>query len=325
MKTSLSRRTFLQGATFAWLASQLPRAIAAPPRSVFGARSTAEEVTAGLNLAGMTAVVTGCNSGIGYETMRVLALRGAHVIGTARTLEKGRQACNSVRGKATAVVMELTDFDSIVSCADEIQSMNVSVDMLILNAGIVLDELQQVNGIEMQFVVNHLGHFILTNRLLNRVKAARQGRVVVVGSGSHRNPPEGGIQFHNLSGEGWSGRGYAHSKLANGLFSLELAKRLQGTRATSNCVTPGHVRTNILRNVSSSAANDAKSPAQGAATVCYVATTPALENVSGEYFADCNPAQPSAYQSDPAMAAKLWDVSMEMTQKYLQRGRRAGS
>lgn len=90
--------------------------------------------------------------------MRVLALRGAHVIGTARTLEKGRQACNSVRGKATPAIMELTDFDSIVSCADEIQSMNASVDMLILNAGIVLDELQQVNGIEMQFVVNHLGH-----------------------------------------------------------------------------------------------------------------------------------------------------------------------
>lgn len=115
MKTSLSRRTFLQGATFARLASQLPRAIAAPPRSVFGARSTAEEVTAGLNLAGMTAVVTGCNSGIGYETMRVLALRGAHVIGTARTLEKGRQACNT---------FGLNDDD------------RASVDFMLWNAGV---------------------------------------------------------------------------------------------------------------------------------------------------------------------------------------------
>jgi NAD(P)-dependent dehydrogenase (short-subunit alcohol dehydrogenase family) len=317
MKSSLSRRTFCRAATFTWLAAQLPRAIAATPSSAFGALSTAEEVTAGLDLTGMTAVVTGCNSGIGYETMRVLALRGAHVIGTARTVEKGRQACDSVKGKATPVVMELTDFDSIVACAGEIQSMNVSIDMLILNAGIVLGELQQVNGIEKQFVVNHLGHFILTNRMLDRVKAARQGRVVVVGSGSHRNAPEGGIQFDKLSGEGWSDRGYAHSKLANGLFSLELAKRLEGTHATSNCVSPGPVRTNIRRYVSSSTPDSAKSPAQGAATTCYVATSRALANVSGEYFADCNPVQQSAYQSDPAMAAKLWEVSAGLTRKYL--------
>ena len=317
MKSGLSRRAFFHGATFAWLAAQLPRAIAATPSSAFGPHSTAEEVTAGLDLAGMTAVVTGCNSGIGYETMRVLALRGAHVIGTARTLEKGRQACNSVKGKTTPVVMELTDFASIVACADAIQSMQISVDMLILNAGIVLGKLEQVNGIEKQFVVNHLGHFILANRLLNRVKAARQGRVVVVGSGSHRNAPEGGIQFDKLSGEGWSDRGYAHSKLANGLFSLELAKRLRGTHATSNCLSPGPVLTNIRRNVSSSAPDNAKSPAEGAATICYVATSRALADVSGEYFADCNPKQPSAYQTDPAMAAELWAVSSQLTRKYL--------
>ncbi|MGH8177736.1 MAG: SDR family NAD(P)-dependent oxidoreductase, partial [Steroidobacter sp.] len=287
----MNRRTFIHGAALTWLATELSSAYAdvPTPRSPFGAHSTAEEVTAGLNLSGMTTVVTGCNSGIGYETMRVLALRGAHVIGSARTLEKGRKACKSVKGRTTPVVLELTDFDSIVECADAVQAMKVSIDMLILNAGIVLGELQQVNGIEKQFVVNHLGHFILANRLMDRVQAARQGRVVVVGSGNHRNAPEGGIQFDNLSGKGWSSLGYAHSKLANGLFSLELAKRLQGTRATSNCVTPGGVRTNILRNVSASTANYPKSPAQGAATTCYVATHPTLAKVSGEYFADCNP------------------------------------
>jgi NAD(P)-dependent dehydrogenase (short-subunit alcohol dehydrogenase family) len=289
---------------------------AATPLSKFGSRSTAEEVTANIDLTGMTAVVTGCNSGIGYETMRVLALRGAHVIGTARTMEKGKQAFEKVSGRTTPVVLELSDLDSVVACAKQIDALNVSLDMLILNAGVVLDDWQQAHGLEMQFVVNHLGHFLLTQRLLDRVKAARQGRVVVVGSGSHRNAPPGGIQFGKLSGEGWYRQGYAHSKLANGLFSLELAQRLKGTKATSNCLTPGGVRTNILRHVSTSAAAFPKSPEEGAATTCYVATNPALAGVSGEFFADCNPAAQSAYQVDREMAARLWAVSEQLTKRY---------
>jgi NAD(P)-dependent dehydrogenase (short-subunit alcohol dehydrogenase family) len=318
MQGEWNRRAFMRGVTCACLAvAGLPQlARAETPRSPFGFQSTAEEVTAGLDLTGMTALVTGCNSGIGYETMRVLALRGAHVIGTARTMEKGREACRSVSGKTTPVVLELTDFNSIVACANEVQRMNVALDMLILNAGIVLGKLEQVYGLEKQFVVNHLGHFILTNRLLDRVTGAKQGRVVVVGSGNHRDAPAGGIQFERLSGEGWKG-GYAHSKLANGLFSLELSKRLKNTRATSNCVTPGPVRTNILRNVSSSAKDYPKSPAQGAATQCYVATNPALAKVSGEYFADCNPKEQHPAQMDAAMASKLWKVSTDLTRRYL--------
>ncbi len=250
--------------------------------------------------------------------MRVLALRGAHVIGTARTIEKGREACASVTGKTTPVVLELMDFDSVVACADQIQKMNVAIDMLILNAGIVLRRLEQVNGLEKQFVVNHLGHFILTNRLLDRVRAARQGRVVVVGSGLHQRAPEGGIQFADLSGKNWSDRAYEHSKLANGLFSLELSRRLRGTRATSNCVSPGFVRTNLSRNVDTSKLPpNAKPVEEGAATTCYVATSPALSGTTGEYFSDCNPAPRSADQADAAMAARLWDVSTELTRKYL--------
>ncbi len=318
MTAPQTRRSFLRTAVAAGLATQLPpQAGAAAPQHLFDAKSTAEEVTSGLDLSGMTAVVTGCNSGIGYETMRVLALRGATVVGTARTREKGREACNSVSGKAVPVVLELTDFDSVASCAEEIRSLNVSVDMLILNAGIVLDKWEQVYGLEKQFVVNHLGHFLLTNRLLDRVKAARQGRVVVVGSGNHRDPPPGGIQFDDLSGKDWFGRGYHHSKLANGLFSLELSKQLVGTAATSNCLTPGPVRTNILRYIAASAANYRKSPAQGAATVCYVATNPALANISGEYFADCNPAPQGVHQQDEAMARRLWSVSMDLTRNWL--------
>jgi NAD(P)-dependent dehydrogenase (short-subunit alcohol dehydrogenase family) len=282
------------------------------------ADSTAEEVTAGLNLGGKTAVVTGCNSGIGLETMRVLALRGAHVIGTARTLEKGQQACAQIKGRATPVVLELTDFASVVACADAIRKLNVNIDMLILNAGITMLQWRAVNGIEQHFLVNHLGHFLLTQRLLDRVTAAPQGRVVVVGSGNHRDAPQGGIQFDDLAGKRWGRKGYAHSKLANGLFSLELSKRLRGTPATSNCLSPGAVDTNIRRHVSKNYWPDKlKSVGEGAATVCYVAAHPSLAKVTGEYFRDCGPAPQHEYQTDAAMAKKLWDVSAELTRKYL--------
>lgn len=315
----MHRRHFIYQATLAGLASQLPRTASADtPRSTFGRGSTAEEVTAGLDLKGKTAVITGCNSGIGLEAMRVLAMRGAHVIGTARTLDKGREACGQIKGKATPVALELTDFSSVVAGAETIRAMNVSIDMLILNAGIILDQWERVNGLEKQFVVNHLGHFILTQRLLDRVTAAKQGRVVVVGSGNHRQAPEGGIQFADLSGRDWYKKGYHHSKLANGLFSLELSQRLRDTRATSNCVTPGPVDTNIRRHLSSaSAPPNMKTPAQGAATVCYVATHRALAKVTGEYFSDCNPASQSEYQTDRAMAAKLWQVSTELTRRFV--------
>jgi NAD(P)-dependent dehydrogenase (short-subunit alcohol dehydrogenase family) len=235
------------------------------------------------------------------------------VIGTARTAEKGREACSRVKGRATPVVLELTDFGSVVACADRIRALTPRIDMLILNAGVVIGRLQQVYGLEKHFVVNHLGHFLLTFRLLDQVKAAPQGRVVTVGSGNHRDAPPGGIQFDALSGKGWEGRGYHHSKLANGLFSLELAKRLKGTRATSNCLTPGSVRTHIRRHIKDRAGPDSKSPEQGAATQCYVATSPRLAKVSGEYFKDCNPGLQSADQQDAAMAARLWDVSLRLT------------
>jgi NAD(P)-dependent dehydrogenase (short-subunit alcohol dehydrogenase family) len=314
----VNRRVFIAATALSVLGSRSQTILAADvPRSRFDARSTAEDVTAGIDLSGKTAVVTGCNSGIGYETMRVLALRGAHVIGTARTPAKGREACASIEGLATPATLELTDFDSVVACANEIRAVGVPIDMLILNAGIVLEKLEQVYGLEKQFVVNHLGHFVLTKRLLDLVQAAPQGRVVVVGSRTHLNAPHGGIQFDELSGESWFESGYEHSKLANGLFSLELARRLRGSPATSNCVHPGGVRTNILRNTSRTAANFPKSPEQGAATTCYVATNPALTHVSGEYFADCNPAEQGAHQTDTEMAAKLWEVSTKLASKYL--------
>ena len=137
----------------------------------------------------------------------------------------------------------------MVACAHQIRALERPIDVLICNAGMLLNELQQARGMEIQFVVNHLGHFVLANRLLDRVTAAPQGRVVVVGSVAHRQVPQGGIQFDNLSGQGWERQSYGHSKLANGLFSLELSKRLAGTKATSNSLHPGVVQTNIMRNL----------------------------------------------------------------------------
>lgn len=116
-------------------------------------------MTAGLDLNGKTALVTGRNSGIGLETMRVLALRGARVLGTARNVQKGREACESVQGDARPLVLELTDFDSIVACADEVEATGLPLDMLICNAGVLLPTRERVRGLEKHFVVNHLGHF----------------------------------------------------------------------------------------------------------------------------------------------------------------------
>ncbi len=318
--TTIDRRRFLKASTLLALAPWVGGVSAqGTPQSAFPADATAEQVTAGVDMTGKTVVVTGCNSGIGLETMRVLALRGAHVIGTARSLQRGQEACAGVRGKATPVVLELGELDSVVACAAEIRKLTAQIDVLICNAGMLLNELQQVRGMEIQFVVNHLGHFVLTNRLLDLLTAAPQGRVVVVGSGSHRRVPPGGIQFDNLSGVGWEQQSYGHSKLANGLFSLELSKRLAGTRATSNSLHPGLVRTDIFRNAEAPAAmaERGESPAQGAATSCYLASNPALAGVTGLYFADCNPAEQSDYQQDPVMAAKLWQVSEELTRPYL--------
>jgi len=299
------------------------------PIGPFGADSTAEEVTAGIDLTGKTALVTGCNSGIGYETMRVLAMRGAHVFGSGRTLQKAADACDSVDGNVTPIVIELTDFESIVAATEAVRAQTETLDMLICNAGIMeLPQLEQVNNIEKQFVVNHLGHFILVNRLLPQVVAARQGRVVVVSSGAAiRSAPPAGIEFDNLSGEsGYDpGRAYGQSKLANVLFTLELANRLEGTRATANALRPGVIPTNLGRHMprwktftlETVGKLFTKTIEQGAATTCYVATAPALANVSGYFFNHCNPQRAGGYTEDEEMAARLWAVSEELTAGYL--------
>jgi NAD(P)-dependent dehydrogenase (short-subunit alcohol dehydrogenase family) len=298
------------------------------PVGPFGAQSTAEEVTEGIDLAGQTALVTGCNSGIGYETMRVLALRGAHVFGSGRTLQKATDACNSVTGRTTPVIIELTDLDSVVAAAELIASQTQTLDMLICNAGIMeLPTLEQINGIEKQFFVNHLGHFVLVNHLLDQVINAPQGRIVNVSSGSAiRSVPEAGIEFDNLSGERdyQPAKAYGQSKLANVLFTLELARRLNKTNATANALRPGVIPTNLGRHMprwktwalENLGKPFTKTIAQGAATTCYVATNPALDKTSGYFFNHCNPHRPGGHTEDTDMAARLWEVSEELTAGY---------
>lgn len=299
------------------------------PLGPFGPEATAEEVTAGLDLRGQTALVTGSNSGIGFETARVLALRGANVICAARSLDKAQGACDEIGGHTRPLAFDLADYDSIVAACAEVRGLGLSLDMLICNAGIMeLPELEQVRGIERQFAVNHLGHFILVNRLLDLVVAAPQGRVVNVSSGqATRNAPPEGIQFDNLSGErGYDpAMGYGQSKLANVLFTLELARRLAGTRATANALRPGVIPTNLGRHMpawkplllKTIGRVFTKTIPQGAATTCYVATAPALADVSGYFFEDCNPIVAGGHTDDRAMAARLWAVSTELTAPWL--------
>lgn len=298
------------------------------PLSPFGAKSTAEEVTAGIDLAGKTALITGCNSGLGYETMRVLSMRGSTVIGAARSLEKAQEACATLPGKTIPVALELTDFPSLVAGTDMVKALGIPIDMLILNAGIMaLPELEQVNGLEKQFVTNHLGHFIVGQRLLPQVQAAPQGRVVVLTSSGYQWAPESGIEFDNLSGERdyEPNKMYGQSKLANHLYVRELARRLSGTTTTANSVHPGVIFTNLGRHFPEWQIFMArligwtfmKSVEAGAATTCYVATAPALAGVSGQYFADCNPEVPGGQMQNDALAAKLWEVSEELTRPYL--------
>jgi NAD(P)-dependent dehydrogenase (short-subunit alcohol dehydrogenase family) len=302
------------------------------PMSSFGEDSTAEEVTAGLDLSGQTAVITGCNSGLGYETMRVLASRGAHVFGIARSIEKATDACNSVDGATTPFAGDLEQFETMAACADAIGATGAPIDMLILNAGVMaLPELQQVNGIERHFVINHLGHFILANRLMEQVKAAPQGRFVTVGSQGYLWAPDDGIQFDKLDGTWMSeyvpNDAYGHSKLANGLFSLELARRLEGSTATANVIHPGVINTNLGRHypthikifasLFSWALPFFKSVEAGAATETYVATAPGLSKTSGFYFEDCNPVVAGHNMENAAMAERLWTVSEGLTQAYI--------
>jgi WW domain-containing oxidoreductase len=286
--------------------------------SGFGYGSTADEVTESLSLAGKTMLVTGCNSGLGRETLRVLALRGARVLGTARTMEKAREACQAVGGQAVPLACDLSEPVSVRACAAAVANEGIVLDAILCNAGIMaLPKLSRAYGYELQFFTNHIGHFILVTGLLERL--SETGRVVMLSSSAHRMAPKGGVELDNLDGgRGYTGwRAYAQSKFANILFAKELARRFAGTERTANAVHPGVILTGISRHLNPvvRALQGAivplffKTVPQGAATQVYVATHPALAGVSGKYFADCNETSPRPDAEDAAKARELWDVS----------------
>lgn len=287
----------------------------------FGYGSTAEQVTEGLSLAGKNIVVTGCNSGLGLETMRVLAMRGANVIGTARTEAKAAEAGRSVGGKTMGVACELSDPKSVHAAVKTIADKGLKLDAIVANAGIMaLPNLELAHGYELQFFTNHIGHFILVTGLLDVL--ADDGRIVIVSSEAHRNAPKGGIQFDNLDGKkgyaAWAN--YGQSKIANILFAKELASRLGGTKKTANALHPGVIKTNLGRHMNAfvraafsvGGAIAMKSIPEGAATECYVAVNPGAAGITGEYWSDCNVAKCRADARDPELAKKLWQRSEEI-------------
>jgi NAD(P)-dependent dehydrogenase (short-subunit alcohol dehydrogenase family) len=286
--------------------------------SGFSYGSTSEQVTGNISLEGKNILVTGCNSGLGAETVRVLAKRGARILGTARTVEKAREALGSYGPDHIALECELANPASVNACVEEIKRLGIKLDAIIANAGIMaLPKLEKAHGYELQFFTNHIGHFILVTGLLDSL--TETGRVVMLSSGAHNMAPKSGIEFDNLRGEKsyspWNN--YGQSKFANILFAKELARRFSGTQKTANAVHPGVIQTNLSRNMNPvlrfifglTSPLFLKSVAQGAATQIYVATHPSLANVSGEYFSDNNIAKCRNDANDAELAKKLWEVS----------------
>ncbi len=293
--------------------------------SGFGYASTAEDVTAGLDLTGKTILITGVTSGLGKEAARVLVMRGAHVIGTGRSVEGARQTLMSFGTNTTAIACELSEPASVRAAASEIAALGRPLDAVILNAGIMaLPTLQQKYGYELQFFTNHIGHFILMQGLMDAL--APTARVVAVSSTAHRGAPKGGIQFDNLSGErsyrAWAA--YGQAKIANLLFAKELARRFAGTGRTANSLHPGVIITNLGRHLNPvmkfgfgvASVVMCKDVHQGAATECYLAVNPGAAGINGQYFDDCNIAAPRADGTDAETARRLWDVSEEIGAKF---------
>jgi WW domain-containing oxidoreductase len=292
----------------------------------FGKRSTADQVLAGIDLTGKCFVVTGCNSGLGFETMDALAANGATVIGLARTLEAASQACARANPSCIPVACDLADFESIAAAVRTVRALADPFDAIVANAGVAnLPSLQIRYGVEMHFLVNHLGHFVLVNELADRL-CDNDGRIVMVsGAASIDQAPAAGIMFDNLDGR----RSYdpqlfyGQSKLANALYAKELSHRLSARGIAVNAVDPGASRTPLDRGThprgpfaSLLARIVTKSAAQGAATQTLLAASPQVAGISGEYWTDCGIAQGNPLMSDEGLAMRLWDVSEEIVVRH---------
>ncbi len=280
------------------------------------------------SMEGRTVVVTGANSGVGKATAQALAGAGAHTVLTARNEERGREAQADI-ARATGsprvdlVVFDLADLASVRAGAAELLDRTERIDVLVNNAGLVLSERREtVDGFEATFAINHLGPFLLTELLTERLVASAPARVVNVASTAHRTARRG-LDFDDLqSTRHYRGMAaYSKSKLANILFTTELSQRLAGTGVTANAVHPGTVASGFARD------DDASgflafgitlikpfilTPEQGARTSVYLATDPEVEGVTGQYFVRCRARTPSPAARDEAAATLLWSVSEDL-------------
>jgi NAD(P)-dependent dehydrogenase (short-subunit alcohol dehydrogenase family) len=275
-------------------------------------------------LAGKTVLVTGGTGGIGRATALGLATMGAHLGITGRDRERTERAAREIRaagrGHVDVFVADLSSQSEVRRLADEVLQTYPRIDVLVNNVGGYWNTRHvTADGLERTFALNHLAPFLMTNLLLDRLKQSAPSRVVTVASNAHAT---GRIDFDDLQGErSYSGsRAYNQSKLANVLFTYELARRLQASAVTANALHPGVVSTSfgaedpggVQRLFVPFMRPFMKAPAQGAATSIHLASAPDLEQVTGRYFANSKPKSSSKRSYDEAAAARLWQVSADL-------------
>jgi NAD(P)-dependent dehydrogenase (short-subunit alcohol dehydrogenase family) len=279
-------------------------------------------------MTGKTVVVTGANSGIGRQTALALARAGSRVVITARDPAKGNEAVSDLRAKVGDDRVDLTVFDlgdlaSVRAGAAQLLDMCDRIDVLVNNAGVVFTQRREsADGYEATFAVNHLGPFLLTTLLMDRITAGAPARIVNVASTAHSGARHG-LDFDDLQcTRNYRGmQAYARSKLANIYFTTELARRLSGTGVTANCLHPGTVATGYGRDGDATGALALGlkisapfflTPEKGARTSVYLASADEVRTVSGKYFVKCKQRQPSKAAQDRVAAERLWQVSEEL-------------
>jgi NAD(P)-dependent dehydrogenase (short-subunit alcohol dehydrogenase family) len=302
----------------------------------FGFQSTASEVVADLDLSHVSAIVTGSSGGLGAETARALAERGARVTLTARDVAKGEGAAEKIRKstgnpRVDVIPLELMSLDSVRAFAKEFSARHKTLNVLINNAGVMACPLARTaDGWESQFATNHLGHFLLTGLLTPLLVASAPSRVISVSSRGHRFSPVvfDDIHFQRRPYDKWSA--YGQSKTATVLFAVELDRRLAARGVRANALHPGGIVTELGRHLTQDDIKELmsrapggkmewKTPEQGAATSVWGATAPELEGKGGLYLDDCqigsvrtsedDPSGYEAFARDPAAARRLWTVS----------------
>ncbi len=277
------------------------------------------------NMNGKICLVTGATNGIGKATAQALAQMGATVVIVGRDAQKAARVTGEIRAASGNqnvdwLLADLSSQQDVRRLADEFKSKYSHLHVLLNNAGGTFSTRQfSMDGIEMTFALNHLAYFLLTNLLLDTMKASAPARIINVSSDAHSG---GKIEFDNLQGErSYSSFGpYGNSKLANILFTIELAQHLEGTGVTVNALHPGLTSTGFGKNnpgffmkiMGVVIPLIARSPEKGAQTSIYLATSPEVQSITGKYFVDCKVTQPAPQAADSAVARKLWDVSAEM-------------